>query len=454
MNKSLTDNLKENPLLVKMYLPLQKQLQNHFKIMKNLIVEFFTELLTITNEMSPYLLLGFLIAGFLQVLFPEQSANKIFGTNKLYSSVKAALIGVPLPLCSCGVIPTGVALHKNGASKGSTLSFLISTPQTGVDSILATYSLLGLPFAIIRPIVAFITGVFGGYFANHLDSNPHSKTAPPKAKQQNTDTLSQSIWQTTQNILHYGFIVFLESIAKWLLIGILLATFVSLLVPDHFFETTHFSPIVQALIVLTASIPLYICATGSIPLAAVLMLKGLSPGAALVLLMAGPATNIATITVILKTLGKKSLFIYLSTIIGGAMLGALFIDYILPSSWFELTQLHPTTGHQHGLTFFWKISSSIILISLLFFVLLKPYFKKYINQKKDTMNQDICKVEGINCNHCKSSIERDLSELPFIKTVEVNVQSGEVLLEGDDIDFKTVEEHINNLGFKYKGKQH
>ncbi|MDR9488660.1 permease, partial [Salibacter sp.] len=130
--------------------------------LKSLVVAFWE----LFSEMSPYLVLGFLLAGILHVYFPKDKVNKYLGKRNLKSVINAALVGVPLPLCSCGVIPTGVSFHKNGASKGASVSFLISTPQTGVDSILATYSLMGLPFAVIRPIVALITGITGGLFTN------------------------------------------------------------------------------------------------------------------------------------------------------------------------------------------------------------------------------------------------------------------------------------------------
>ncbi|RLD62015.1 MAG: heavy metal-associated domain-containing protein, partial [Bacteroidetes bacterium] len=272
------------------------------------IQNYLLELFELTNEMSPYLLLGFFFAGILHVFFKKERIAKYMGGSKIKSAIYATLIGIPLPLCSCGVIPTGISFYKNGASKGSTVSFLISTPQTGVDSILVTYSLLGLPFAIIRPIIALISGVFGGVFTNYYtksdvqESSCHLSEANEKIDKKNVFS----------RFFNYAFVEFLQDISKWLIIGLMVAAFISLVLPDDFFTSYINNSLLSMGIVLLASIPLYVCATGSVPIAAVLLMKGLSPGAALVFLMAGPATNAATITVLGKVMGKKALTSYLA----------------------------------------------------------------------------------------------------------------------------------------------
>ena len=214
---------------------------------------------------------------------------------------------------------------KNGASKGATNSFLISTPQTGVDSIFATYSMLGWPFALLHPVVAFFTGVLGGIFTNWFVKNkPISKATSPFAnlkidsasigKIDSKSIVSFNPKKESANIgksnsvfraVKYAFIELLQDIAQWLIIGFLLAALISVLIPNDFFSRFQGLGIVELLIILAASIPIYICATGSIPIAAVLLMKGVSPGAALVFLMAGPATNVATMTVLGKNNGTK-----------------------------------------------------------------------------------------------------------------------------------------------------
>ena len=193
------------------------------------IVKFLGDFATILGEMAPYLLLGFFFAGLLYAFIPREKIDKYFNGSPFRSSVYSSLLGIPLPLCSCGVIPTGAALYKNGASKGGTVSFLISTPQTGVDSILATFSLMGLPFAIIRPIAALITGITGGLITSVITKN---ESVP----QQTSDTVSKpkTLGQKIKDVFRYGFVEFIQDISKWLIIGLVLAAIISALIPKRF----------------------------------------------------------------------------------------------------------------------------------------------------------------------------------------------------------------------------
>jgi uncharacterized membrane protein YraQ (UPF0718 family)/copper chaperone CopZ len=420
--------------------------------MLDFMVGFLKEFITILSEMAPYLLLGFLIAGILHASVSEKTIQKYFGGNKYASSVNAAIFGVPLPLCSCGVIPTGMSLYKNGASKGSTVSFLISTPQTGADSILVTYSLLGLPFAVIRPIVAFITGVIGGI----ITSSVSEKSDSEQNQVQNPVNLKQLTWkQKIVDVFHYGFVEFLQDISKWLIIGLILAAAISALIPDDFFAGLGLSPILQMLIVLVFSVPLYICATASVPLAAVLILKGISPGAALVLLMAGPATNAATITIIGKVMGKRVLFSYLGTIVIGALLFGLIIDYFLPVSWFLVTDTGHLMHHHEAIPQVFKYASAIILSGLIIYGFLEKYLpkKRIINNNLNfnTMTLKTINVQGMTCNHCKANVENNLQKLDFISGVNIDLATGNVELDGKNIDLEKVKDVVNGLGYKYVG---
>lgn len=411
------------------------------------IVAFFKDFVTILGEMSPYLLLGFFFAGLLYAFMPRQKIERYFSGKALKSSVLASVFGIPLPLCSCGVIPTGTALYRNGASKGGTVSFLISTPQTGIDSILATFSLMGLPFAVIRPVAALITGITGGLITGVITNNKSDS----RVYQQHDET-PKTFSQRVVDVFRYGFLEFIQDISKWLVIGIVLAAIISALIPDDFFELMNLPPILQMLVILVVSIPLYICATGSIPLAAVLILKGLSPGAAFVLLMAGPATNAATITMIGKVLGKRSLFTYLATIIVGALSFGLIIDYVLPGDWFtQIANQH--LGHDHGGNLnWWQITSGLVLILLI----INGYIQKYLNSKQNlvkkinsiTMETQTIKVEGMTCNHCKANVETMLEKLSFINSAKVNLSDKTVTIEGDYIEVDKAKETIEALGYK------
>ncbi len=331
---------------------------------------FFNELFSLTNEMSPYLLLGFLFAGILHVYIKKETINRYLGKRNFKSVILASLFGIPLPLCSCGVIPTGISFYKEGSSKGATVSFLISTPQTGIDSILVTYSLLGLPFAILRPIVALFSGIFGGLLTNIIDKKGNKIQENPICSCEKDEKQTQKR-NSIFTMLKYAFVEFLQDIAKWLIIGLVIAALISVLLPDDFFTRYVGDNLLSMLIVLVASIPLYVCATASVPIAAVLILKGLSPGAALVFLMAGPATNAATITVLGKSLGKSTVLSYLVSIIIGAFFFGILIDSFFPKDFFidKIQIMH----HQDIIPEWIKISSSVILTLLLINGLLKKY---------------------------------------------------------------------------------
>lgn len=299
------------------------------------------EVLSLINEMSPYLLLGFFFAGVMHAFIPGMVYNRYLGGKGFKSVFYGALFGVPLPLCSCGVLPTAMSLRKQGASKGATASFLISTPETGVDSIIATYSVLGLPFAVIRPVAAFCNAIMGGWLINKFGDKDEVVPVDASAKtccchHKQEETHHEGFLRKMREALRFGFVEMIEDIGKWLVIGLVIAGLITVFVPDEFFALFRGNTQLSMLLVLCIAIPMYICATGSIPIAVALMMKGLTPGAALVLLMAGPACNMASILVINKTLGRKSLVFYLVSIITMAILWGHVVDYLLPAEWFQM----------------------------------------------------------------------------------------------------------------------
>lgn len=422
------------------------------------IKNFGSELYFILSEMAPYLLLGFIFAGLLHLLFPKKKVRKYMGQNNFRSILNAALLGVPLPLCSCGVIPTGISFYKHGASKASTVSFLISTPQTGVDSIFVTYSLLGLPFAVIRPIVAFVTGLLGGMITKRIDS---SSAEIQSDNGENIDEIPKGVFPKVKEMFRYSFIEFLQDISNWLIIGLLIAALISVFVPNDFFADKLPNNFVGMLLILVIAIPVYICATASVPVAAVLMLKGLSPGAALVLLMAGPATNAATITMIGKILGKKSLIGYLGAIITGAMLAGLFIDNFLPAEWFNLSEHFGHMGHNHQeMLPLWLKTGSAITLTLL---LVNGYIQKYLKSRKmnkavpvsttsafDPESITTLFVGGMTCNHCKENVENSIKSVRGVEEVAVDLTTGKVNIKGNSFDLKKIKSGIKDIGYKIK----
>jgi len=418
------------------------------------VLKYFTVLIELTTEMAPYLLLGFLFAGLLKVFLPQNMMAKYLGKSSFKSVLNASLLGVPLPLCSCGVLPAGISLYKNGASKGAAVSFLTSTPQTGVDSILVTWSMLGLPFALIRPVAALFTGITGGLLTNKLEKEksptdePHNEFEAVKQK------------PSLKAVLYYAFVEMMADIAKWLVIGLLIAAFISVIIPDNFFQEFHINGFLGMLIILVASIPLYICATSSVPIAAVLLLKGLSPGALLVFLMAGPATNAATMTVIGKNLGNKTLWIYLSSLIAGSLLFGLIIDHFLPGSWFLPVSMI-THGHTHELLPQWlEIGSAIILTLLLINSFIQQYKFKMNTKKQETkaasFSMDVpdmvINVEGMTCEHCKAKVENGLRGQDNITNAVADTENDLVKIYGNHLDAGDLGKIVTELGYTYKGK--
>lgn len=430
-----------------------------------LVWNFVNEFVAILCEMAPYLLLGFLFAGLLYAFLPQHTIRKYFGGSPFASSARAAMLGVPLPLCSCGVIPTGMALYKNGASKGSTVSFLISTPQTGIDSILATYSMMGLPFAIIRPLTAFVTGILGGWVEGCRSSRADSVSQADLDVDNGENYFNDeegprgNLLERLILALKYGFFDFLIDIAKWLLVGLVLAAAISALVPKDFVASLNLPVIVQMLLLLVIAIPLYVCATGSIPLAAAFIALGVNPGAAFVFLMAGPATNAATITVLNKVLGTRTLITYLVSIICGAMAAGLAIAYLLPGEWFVMSGVMSCC--HHGGTEAIDTFSLVCGIALL--ILIVGGFAVKALQSRKAMREIIAVsetesqvatfvVSGMTCSHCKANVERAVKSVEGVETSVADINTGTLVVSGASFDPQVVSEAIIAAGYKVKDK--
>ncbi len=410
------------------------------------IKEITITICSIFNEMSVYLLLGFLFAGILHVLVPQHLFARYLAKNNWVSVFYATLFGIPLPLCSCGVIPTAMALYKEGASKGATIAFLIATPQTGVDSIIATYSLLGLPFAIVRPVVACITSVFAGLVTNAFVSKESTaiNTTPIDTPPQENLSFMQKI----KRVFQYGYVEMMEDIGKMLMFGLIVAGLITYFVPDNFFLLFGNNTLLTMLLVLLVAIPMYVCATGSIPIAVALMMKGMSPGTALVLLMAGPAANMASMLVIGKVLGKKTFVLYLTTLVIGAIGSGLFIDNFLPASWFDVSDV-AMVAHHHGNFYYFKVICSVILVMLFINSIL--FAKDKEKPKEISSNTLSFRIDGMTCNHCKNNATKVISNLKSVKQVTVDLENGLAYVEGNPTD-EEIKSAVESIGFKFKGR--
>ena len=403
-----------------------------------------SEIWVLMNEMSPYLLLGFLLAGVMHEFIPGRLYTRYLGDSSLSSVLLAAAVGVPLPLCSCGVIPTAMGIRREGASRGATVSFLIATPQTGLDSIIATYSLMGLPFAIIRPIVALVTAVFGGVLCNAFDTErqetSHKTTEPDTAVSEHRPLLHRLV-----QALRYAFVEMIEDIGKWLAVGLVIASIITVAVPDEWFAVFRDNSLYSILFVLVFSIPMYLCATGSIPIALALMLKGLTPGAALVLLMAGPASNAASILVVGKVLGKRTMLLYLVSIILGAVTFGLGIDWLLPREWFTASlSAHGACCAKDVSTFAYCCTALLLL--LLVRALLPFAHHHHHAEAIDAPDTIIYNVEGMHCNHCAENVQRAIASVEGVKSVEVSLSEKTACVCGEASE-QDIQKAVSSIGF-------
>ncbi|ONI41906.1 hypothetical protein AN396_02940 [Candidatus Epulonipiscium fishelsonii] len=404
-------------------------------------MEYLKNLWELFVDMSFYMIIGLVFTGILHAFVDKNLILKHVGDKSTASVVKASVVGVPLPLCSCGVVPTAIQLGKSGASKGAVVSFLTSTPQTGIDSIIATYGLMGPLFAVYRAIAAFLSGIFSGIMTNTLCKNEeaiseapksscgcsHSSKAEPSKKScgcshsskdgsstkicgcshgskaepskkscgcshsskdgSSTKSCGCSHNHTTKvdkisfieklkSVFSYGFGSFLDEIAGHFVVGLLVAALISTLIPEQLLSNFT-NPILSMIIMLIIGTPMYICSTASIPIALTLMTKGISPGAAFVFLFAGPVTNIASLTVLYKSLGKKATAVYLGSVAICSIIFGLILDYIVNIFQYQGVSV---VGHIHD----HGTPTYMIAFAVFYGILLiRSFIKKYNNKSID-----------------------------------------------------------------------
>ncbi len=296
----------------------------------NLIIAFWSVL----TEMAPWLLGGFLLAGMVGVLIPKEWVVKVMGASRGWKGIlNACLLGVPLPICSCGTIALAAGLRKAGAGKGATAAFLISTPQTGIDSIMATYALMGPVFAVARPLAALATGIVGGV-AVDLVAEKH---APPTLEKKccccggHHNASAAHVYQPNfvVHILKVAYVDILGRIAKPLLIGLVISALVTVFVPESFFaHALGGRTYLEMPLMVLLGFPMYVCSTASIPIAASLILKGISPGAAFVFLMVGPTINAASLATVAPLIGRRAAFLYGGVIALGAIACGIIVNLL------------------------------------------------------------------------------------------------------------------------------
>lgn len=426
----------------------------------------WSALLSMLNEMSPYILLGFLFAGVLHAFVRPDVMTRHFAGSGFWQSFKAALVGVPLPLCSCGVLPTAIALRRNGASTAATTSFLIATPQTGVDSIAATYSLLGLGFAIVRPVAAFVTAVMGGCLMGKFATDEHLGGTSQMTEQMTDDCCAVteaprpvSLLGRVGEMLRYGFVDMVGSVGKWLVIGLVIAALITVFVPDDLFVGLAQYPLLAMVAVVIVAVPMYVCATGSIPIALSLMLKGLTPGVAFVLLMAGPAVNFASYTLLSRTLGRRNTLLYIAIIALSAIGIGAIIDYLLPAQWFAVQMsgsadcCHDAGGSLHALlsaSWLDTLCSLVLVVLLVYSLIIKPYQHRCRHRKAEAAAAPTSRqyrIEGMMCTHCQAKVEQGIAAVEGVTSVSVDLEKGIALVEGTATE-ASIAAKVSSLGYE------
>ena len=406
------------------------------------MLSFLQSLLNVVCEMAPYLLLGFFIAGVLHVFVPQYFYRHYLSKENKLSVLWAALLGIPLPLCSCGVIPTAIGLRNEKASKGAIASFLIATPQTGIDSILATFSLMGLGFAVVRPVAALITGVCGGLLVNRLvreDDLPADRSSACETER------GGRLWR----VLKYAYYDMIRDIGLRLVIGLVVAALIQVVVPDRFFLQFGSQPLLQMLVILIIAIPMYICSTGSIPVAAALMMKGLSPGAALVMLMAGPAVNLASILVVHKSMGRRFTSIYLLTIVGFAIGFGLLLN-VTGLELYTATAGDDCCTAAATLPSPFKMICATILTLMITFALMMKFFNRFKNHKPSEPDTVVYKVEDMHCSHCEAAVVRAVEEVTGVEKAKASASAKSLTVKGPATE-EAVRKAVESIGYTFKG---
>ncbi len=386
-------------------------------------------------ELAPWLLFGTLLAALLHVLLPKNLVRRQL--SGYGGTLKAVVLGVPLPLCSCGVIPAGIGLRRTGASSGSAMGFLISTPQTGVDSILVSASFLGWPFALFKVAAAAVTGVAGGWWVEAMkDEVPADETdAADDDGEDHAGTGGRAVRTISEMVAHSNEL--LQSIWRWLAVGVLVSAAIEVLLPQQaWLDLAALGTLGAATAALVVSLPLYVCATASVPIAAALVGNGLPLGAALVFLMAGPATNVATVGAVYRAFGRKATAAYLATVIFGSIAFALLFEWLIGG-----TTLGGLGTHEHG-DGWWAVASAVLLVALFAWFAAQEFRRWRRNARADRWAAEQVAagepggraveiaVTGMTCGHCVETVESALLASPGVQAARVDLSDGTATIWG------------------------
>ena len=448
--------------------------------------DFIKAVYEIYLEIAPYLFIGLTFAGLMHVLLKGDFILRQLGKANIWSIVKAAVFGVPLPLCSCGVVPTAMHLKRKGASNGATISFLTSTPQTGIDSIIPTFGMLGWFMGIYRPVTALLMGIISGAITNKIkpedkleniefaaqsccltcDCDDPNCTHPshpwnrPKGEETSVscsfgtahddghehEHSSDKQTNVFKKFIAYAYGDFIDDISTQLIVGIILAGLITWLIPDGFFVKYGGQGFLGMILMIIVGLPMYVCATGSIPIAVSLIMKGISPGAAFVFLVVGPATNAASLTVIASSLGKKVTAVYVTVLTLCALGFGMLLNVLVDN--FGVTVNVKHMAHDMGRSIWLDIVTGIFTV-----ILVLSFWRKYRPRRKIVvepikgvvLNKYI--IEDMHCNHCVKTIRSAVEELAGAKEVIIDLNQKTLEVKGEATDDEIMDK-VKSTGYQ------
>ena len=407
------------------------------------LVGFADKVWHLAHELAPWLLLGAAIAGILHIFLPADFVRRHLGRGNQRNVVKAALFGVPMPLCSCGVIPAAIGLKKDGASDGASVSFLISTPQTGVDSIMVSAACLGWPFALFKVVSAFLTGLAGGILTNLNSTDPTSKAdhQPDHAKK-----ACRTARDCIREWKHFTIDDLLYSIWKWVLAGMIVSATITMAVGDGrpLAGQPWTSGLSGMFVMLLISMPLYVCATASAPIAASLVMAGMPVGTALVFLMAGPATNLTTLGAVYSEFGRRVTAIYITVIAGGSIFFGWLFDLFFGD------RFQPQVGMAHKAGPLAIASAAILFLLFAYFAMRdgKAWLAGHKTSRIAGEEKLLLRVTGMSCQGCARNLRNALLPQHGVRKIEINLDSGTVIVHGHTLKTDELTEAVREAGYE------
>lgn len=410
----------------------------------------------VSGQMAPYLLFGFLVAGVLSVFVSPVWVERHLGGRGLVPVVKSVFLGVPLPLCSCGVIAVTASMRHHGASRGAAAGFLVATPQTGVDSMIATWGMLGPVFGLLRPLIALVTGMVSGAMVSLFEGRadgPEGAPVGPACGLPAEESQRPRGWARVPAALRYGFITLPRDIGKPLAIGLVIAAVIGALMPEGSFAGLIGGGVLSMIIMVAVGLPFYICSTASIPIAIGFLHLGASPGAALAFLIAGPAANAATFTTVWKLLGPRSAVVVVASVFFSAIGAGLGFDALFAAL---DTELAVSASHIHGEEAGWLHTVSASVLIALLFVSLVParWWRGHPSNGEDRKglgamaDTHMLRVTGMTCSHCTGAVERGLRGVPGVTGVTVDLALGRATVEGEALDDEALARVVRGLGYE------